>query len=160
MFFVLILQFFKFKTTSFNSFGDGQEYFFFTNVLNFEYKFFFKSFETISSWQKAFFAYCDGEEDELLLIDRHEEAIEEFDKLFVFVPFVEEIVILLRLNVGVTGNDEELVPFLTVATGFLSKTLLHRLEFCWIAQTSPVIGFRLIAVWSDFKFNIFVKSFD
>lgn len=89
-------------------------------------------------------AYCDGELDEVLeFIDRHEDAIEELDRLF--VPLVDEMVMLLRLNVGVTGSDEELVPLFT-AIGFFSRTLLHLLGLCWIALISPVIGLRLIAV--------------
>ena len=88
--------------------------------------------------------YWDGELDEVLeFIDRHEDAIEELDRLF--VPLVDEIVMLLRLKVGVTGRDEELVPLFT-AIGFFSSTLLHLLGLCWIALISPVIGLRLIAV--------------
>lgn len=48
---------------------------------------------------------CDGEDDEEL-IDRQDDAIEEFDKLLVLVPF-GEIAMLLRLNVGVTLLKEE-----------------------------------------------------
>jgi len=55
------------------------------------------------------------------------------------------VIILLRLKVGVTGNDDELLLPLT-AIGFLSNTELLLLGLCWIAQISPVIGLRLIGV--------------
>ena len=101
--------------------------------------------------------YCDGELDEVFeFIDRHEDAIEELDRLF--VPLVDEIVMLLRLNVGVTGRDEELVPLFT-AIGFFSKTLLHLLGLCWIALISPVIGLRLIAVSSQTIRRSFSRRF-
>lgn len=76
-------------------------------------------------FEQFFEIYCDGEDDEEFceFIDKQEDAIEELDKFWEFVvPFGEIVIILLRLKVGVTGNEDELLVPLTI--GFLSNTEL------------------------------------
>jgi hypothetical protein len=65
----------------------------------------------------------DGADDEEL-IDRQDEAMDELDKLVLALELLI-VAMLVRLKVGVTGSDAELLPLL-IGKDFFSSTELLR----------------------------------